>query len=166
MNFSYFDQFTDIEIDLTDYLENISSSGSKYTMSNRQPVKTIIKNLFIKYTLDIKFKNNINLINRYEIPEGEMPEAVSYKVYDTVDFWWLVLVFNEIENPLKDWPLSQEQINSLADSYSEQEGKYTRQTYYDMLFERNETKRHIILPRIEVLNDIIWSYQQKILENT
>lgn len=165
MNFSYFDQFPDIEIDLTQYLINIASTGTPYTLSNRQPVKTKIKNLFINYEFDTNFKNNINLITRYEIIEGELPEVTSFKNYQTVDFWWLVLVFNDIQNPLRDWPLTQSQLNSLADSLYASDNKYTRNTYYELLFERNEVKRQILLPRPEVLTDIIWMYQQKILEN-
>ncbi|NCP97763.1 hypothetical protein GW796_05920 [archaeon] len=165
MNFSFFDQFPDIEIDLTDYLESLSTtSGTSYIMSNRQPVKTTIKNMFIKYQLDDKYKNDINLINRYEILEGELPDMVSYKNFNTVDFWWLILVFNNITDPLSEWPLSQEQLNTLSDLYFEEEGLYSRNTYYDMLFESNELKRYIILPRTQTLNDIIWAYQQKILE--
>jgi len=30
------------------------------------------------------------------------PDLISYKCYGTVDFWWLILVFNGIENPFTD----------------------------------------------------------------
>lgn len=165
MNFSYFDQFSEIEIDLSQYLINTANSGSAYILSNRQPVKTKIKNLFTKYEFNNTYKKDINLISRYSINEGELPEVTSFNNYKTVDFWWLILVFNNIENPLKDWPLDQSQLNELTDSLYNKENKYTRQTYFDLLFERNEAKRQIVLPRPEVITDIIWTYQQKILDN-
>jgi len=27
------------------------------------------------------------------------PDLISYKVYGTVDFWWIILLLNNIENP-------------------------------------------------------------------
>lgn len=161
MNFSYFDQFQDIEIDLGPYISSISNG---YTLSNRQPVKTKIKNLFTKYDLILNLRQNINFFEKYEIPEDELPEVTSFKKYQTTDFWWLVLVFNKIENPFLEWPLTQEQINKMADYLFETEGKYTRKTYYEFLFERNESKRSILLPLPTILNEIVWLYQSKLLE--
>jgi len=162
MNFSYFDQFPEIEIDFSDYINNFPAT-SGYSVSNRQPVKTKIKNLFVKYELDINFKKNIQLLEKYHIEDNELPEAVSYKKYSTIDFWWLILVFNNIQDPLTEWPLNQNQINMLADDLVQKEGKYTKAAYVDFLFERNELKRTIWLPKPTVLDDIIWQYQSKIL---
>jgi len=30
------------------------------------------------------------------------PDLISYKVYGTVDFWWIILLVNGIDNPLSD----------------------------------------------------------------
>jgi hypothetical protein len=30
------------------------------------------------------------------------PDLISYRCYGTVEFWWLILVFNGIENPFTD----------------------------------------------------------------
>lgn len=30
------------------------------------------------------------------------PDLISYKVYGTVDFWWIILLVNGIDNPLTD----------------------------------------------------------------
>jgi len=30
------------------------------------------------------------------------PDIISYKVYGTVEFWWLILLVNGIENPFTD----------------------------------------------------------------
>jgi hypothetical protein len=165
MNFSYFDQFPDIEIDMSDYLKNVSNSGSPYLFTNIQPVKTNIKNLFVKFELALDFKKNIDQIQRYTINEFELPDLVSYKNFQTTDFWWIVLVFNNIRNPLRDWPVSQDQLSYLADYFYTTEGKYTRSTYYEFLFEANEAKRNIILPQPKALLDIVYAYQQEILKN-
>lgn len=162
MNFSYFDQFSDIEIDMTNYITNMSTSAFNYEFNNIQPVKTKLKNLFTEFKLDISYKKNINALIQYTIPEGEMPEVTSFANYNTTDFWWLVLVFNNIKNPLKEWPLSHEQVNILVDTVYNDKGMYTKSVYYDMLFEMNEAKRKILLPTPIALNEIVWSYQKQI----
>ena len=165
-NFTYFDQFQDMQIDLTAYLDKLSKSASapyKYNLSNKQPVITNIKNLFTKYDIIIDYKKNVEVILSYDIKENETIEQVSYKVYDTIDYWWIVAVFNDITNPFNDWPLNQEQLNNAADILYNNEGKYPRNVYYNFLFEQNESKRRIILPRDYVIGDIIWAYREKVL---
>ena len=40
----------------------------------------------------------------YRISEGDIPDpgAISYKVYGTTEFWWVILLVNDIQNPLTD----------------------------------------------------------------
>ena len=167
-NFTYFDQFQDVQIDLTAYLDKLSKNASspyKYSLSNKQPAVTTVKNLFTKYDIVIDYKKNIEVILAYNIKENETLEQVSYKVYETIDYWWIVAIFNDITNPFTDWPLNQEQLNNAANLLYENEGKYPRNVYYNLLFERNEQKRRIILPREYVIGDIIWAYREKVLAN-
>lgn len=42
----------------------------------------------------------------YFIEDGERPDVVSYKLYGKSDLHWLLFLFNDIINPLFDWPLS------------------------------------------------------------
>lgn len=163
MNFSYFDQFKDMEVDLTPYLSGVTPD---YKFSNRQPVKTTVKNLFEKYSLNFDYTKNVDFIYKYTIEEGDAPDVVSFKNYETVDFWWLIFVFNNIQNPFLEWPLSHEQINQLSDTLFEKENKFTRNTYYELLFEKNESLREIILPSPSIITEIVWGYQQQIIENT
>jgi len=30
------------------------------------------------------------------------PDLISYRAYGSVGFWWVILAFNDIENPLTD----------------------------------------------------------------
>ena len=41
-------------------------------------------------------------VNYYRIVEADVmrPDMISYKCYNTVDLWWLLMVYNNIENPL------------------------------------------------------------------
>lgn len=41
----------------------------------------------------------------YQVKDGEMPEKVSERFYDTQDYYWVVLFVNNIGNIYKDWAL-------------------------------------------------------------
>ena len=41
----------------------------------------------------------------YYVKDGETPESISYDFYDTVEFYWTILLVNEIIDPYHDWAL-------------------------------------------------------------
>jgi Base plate wedge protein 53 len=43
-------------------------------------------------------------ISYYQITESDVmrPDLISYKIYGTVDYWWLILFVNDIQDPLND----------------------------------------------------------------
>ena len=48
----------------------------------------------------------------YTIKDGETAEILSDRMYDTVNDFWIILVFNNIIDEANDWPLDQ---NALVD---------------------------------------------------
>lgn len=162
-DFSYLDQFLDMEIDLTEYLKSIPTTGEKYILSNKQPVVTSVKNLFTKFDVVYNYKNNIDVISKYTINDGDFIETVSHKIYGNVQYWWIIAIFNDIKDPFKDWPLSQQQVINISKFLYDNERKYSYNTYLNFIFEENEKKREIIVPNVDTLKDIIWLYRQAIL---
>jgi hypothetical protein len=162
-DFSYFDQFQDQTVDLTEYLKNLSVSGYNYRFGSMQPVVTTLKNLFIHYEVVLEFKKNLDAIIHYIIPEDYSIDKISYDLYGTTDYWWIIYVFNNIKNPWLEWPFCQEQLTTLTDLLYNEEGKYSRPTYYKFLHEENEIKKNIIVLKEYALRDFIWSYRQQIL---
>jgi hypothetical protein len=55
----------------------------------------------------------------YFIEDGERPDVVSYKLYGKPDLHWLLFLFNDIINPLFDWPLSAKDIQrNIEEKYA------------------------------------------------
>ena len=48
----------------------------------------------------------------YRIKDGYRPDMVSQEVYDTPSFAYLILMFNDIYDPVFDWPLGLVQFDS------------------------------------------------------
>ena len=168
MDFSYFDQFQDIEIDLTSYLNNmtvstLASSGTNYLFSNKQPVVTTIKNLFTKYDIIFDYRRNIELILNYTIKDNENIEIVSNNVYGDIQYWWIIALFNDIKNPFTDWPLASNHIKLICSNLYDNERKYSYDTYMQHLNAINDDKKQIIVPKADTLKNIIWKYRQAIL---
>ena len=62
-------------------------SGNNFLVL-RQPLKLEVDNTDVLVTL------NQNLITR--------PDLISYKAYGTTDFWWVIMEYNNIIDPLLD----------------------------------------------------------------
>ena len=48
----------------------------------------------------------------YHIKDGERPDIVSFNTYGSVAYSYLILLFNDIYDPVFDWPLGSRQFES------------------------------------------------------
>ncbi len=73
----------------------------KIELNNRKVV-----NIFIASRLLKKLNINDFLLKEYTIKDGETPELLSYKLYNTPNYHWIIIIINSIVNLNTDWPLS------------------------------------------------------------
>ena len=59
--------------------------------------------------LDFLYNSLSNFVTEYDVAYYRVnavdlldPAIISYKCYGVVDFWWVILLFNNIENPFTD----------------------------------------------------------------
>lgn len=69
------------------------------------------KNLFRR----VRFRDNLNALyvasSRYTIQQGETPEQVSNKQYGSPDWYWTILILNNIIDVHQDWPISDYELD-------------------------------------------------------
>ena len=69
------------------------------------------KNLFRR----VRFRDNLNALyvasTRYTIQQGETPEQVSNKQYGSPDWYWTILILNNIIDVHQDWPVSDYELD-------------------------------------------------------
>ncbi len=83
----------------------------------------LVPDIFRRVKAKNKIKNNITLLDSYDVADGEKPEHVAYKIYGDTDFFWVVCMINNIENVYYDWPLSNLQFeNYIKDKYDDPNG--------------------------------------------
>ena len=54
--------------------------------------------------------NNYLIFYTYTIKDGETPEMIAEKLYGNALYHWVVLLANNIVDPVYDWPMSQENL--------------------------------------------------------
>ena len=103
----YFDQFPIIDYNLT---------GVK---GNTKEVTDIWRRVKVRS----KIANNVALFDNFDVPEGDSPETVAYKVYGDAEYFWIVCLMNNVVNRYYDWPLDEHSFQEfLKDKYDNPAG--------------------------------------------
>ncbi len=162
--FSFMDQFFPTTIDLTDFIKKFSTDEYKIEFSNYQPLVVTTVNLFEQISFDFKKSAQNIAFEHYVIQEGEKIEAVARKFYGDNDYWWVIILLNEMKVPLFDWPMNDDQLKELSALLVKKENKYTYKTYYKLLFEQNEDKRAIILLKPQHVDSLVEAFRSYFYE--
>ena len=162
-NYSFLDQFENTTIDLTDYVKKFSNITYDLTFQNDQPLVITMKDMFSHLDIAEDYKDRGAAFEGYNIQEGELIEDVAISVYGSEDFWWVICLFNNITNPLTDWPITDDQIHYIIDNILlSKENKYSAEGYYKVLFDMNEQRRTIEVLKQEQLPDLVWQFKNKL----
>jgi hypothetical protein len=98
-----------------------------------------VTDIFRSVRLKPEVRDNLILYTSYTIQDGERPDHVSMKLYNSVDYYWVFFMVNEnLVNLYTDWPLSTLELDNLINL------KYkgyvlTSQNDFSTLFTQNET---------------------------
>lgn len=57
---------------------------------------------FLYNTLSAFVETHTPSYYRVNVHDVSQPDLISKKMYDTERFWWVICLFNQIENPLED----------------------------------------------------------------
>lgn len=83
---------------------------SKYVTTTIDKKLVVVTDIFKRIGLGEQYKDISSLMIPYLVTDGETPELVSYKFYDTPDYHWVVLLMNGITNPRTEWPIANADI--------------------------------------------------------
>ena len=78
-----------------------------------------VTDIWRKVKVRSKIANNISLYDKFDVPEGDSPETVAYKIYGDAEYFWVVCLMNNVVNRYYDWPLDEYNFQQfVADKYS------------------------------------------------
>lgn len=165
-NYAFTDQLIDTTINLNAYIERYSDDRFELVLNNRQPVEATVKNIFEHSDLINQFKEKGSTFFIYYVEDGELPEDIAIKFYGSEDFWWAVILFNEIQNVMTDWPLTNTQLITLKDLYSTAEDAYSAEGYFELLSDWNEGRRKIEVLKTQHLYELITQFKSRLIDTT
>ena len=64
-----------------------------------------------------KYLDDVSFYSYYNISEGERPDMVSYKLYDTTEYYWTFFIINNsLFNAYNDWPKGTADLKDFVES--------------------------------------------------
>jgi len=82
-----------------------------------------VNNIVSRFNFENKFKENTAVSYEYDIKDGDTPEIIAAKFYGDSERHWIVLLFNNIVDPLFDWPMPYNTLVKFMDEkYKEYSG--------------------------------------------
>jgi hypothetical protein len=150
---NYFDLFKSYTIDFTKYLKE-----QDITLDYYQPKSIVLPEL-------MSTKNWKDVIQEewlvdYIVPNDSSLDKISYNLYRNVDFWWVILMVNDIESPF-DWILKDEEIMALAKILSDNENLYPLRVYQELLFDHYNNRRNVKIINSVYLPNFIKALKEK-----
>jgi len=64
----------------------------------------------IRYKINTLVRDSVNTYELYRLSEGEKPEDVAYRLYGDVSYYWIILLMNDISDPLNEWFRSDDEM--------------------------------------------------------
>ena len=74
-----------------------------------------VKNLFKRAKISDDIFQDITFFERYAVRDGQRPDIIAYEYYKDANLDWLILLSNNVINPINEWPLEQEAFNKYLD---------------------------------------------------
>ena len=95
----------------------------QYNLSGKNGNTNSVTDIFRRVKIRSKIADNVSLLDKYDVAEGEKPEDIAYKIYGDTDYFWVVTLVNNIVNRYYDWPLPEFVFQQyLKDKYSNPDG--------------------------------------------
>lgn len=123
----------------------------------------------IDITNAIAVKNYIKkykgiLYNPYTVKDGERPDNISYKLYGSESYAWLILLANDIQSIYDEWPRSYSEFIQYIEkkygslSYANSNVKY----YYDSMGNVITPETYNTLPANQKSAETFYQYEMRL----
>ena len=141
---------------MANYFRNIPNV--QYDINGTEPNQyRAVTNIMKRVKFRPSVIENISDYYPYRVREGERPDIVSHQKYGTVAYSYLILLLNDIVDPLFDWPLHTRQFeNYIIEKYGSISTAQTTNKYYYQIV-RSEVARTGTserIPEVKIIVDL------------
>ena len=100
---------------MANYFRNIPKV--KYDIYGTEPNKyRNVTNIMKRISFKPSVIEDISDYYPYRVKDGERPDIISHQKYGTVAYAYLIMLVNNIYDPLFDWPLTSQQFEKYLTS--------------------------------------------------
>lgn len=101
--------------------------------------QNFVTNIFLRIGVLSDVKNNSFAYYDYLIREQDTPENLADRYYGDPEYHWIILLMNDIVNPLFDWPLKQDAFASyINDKYGSWSAAASQTHHYTQIIRRTD----------------------------
>ena len=139
---------------MANYFRNLPKV--KYDINGAEPNKYLnVTNIMKRISFKPSVIEDITEYYPYRVKDGERPDIISHQKYGSVAYAYLIMLINDIYDPLFDWPLTAQQFDKyLTSKYgSVSSAMGTTKYYYQIV--RAEVARTGTSERIPAVKFIV-----------
>lgn len=125
-----------------------------YYLAN-DDVLVYLTKLNTRFAFEETFKENTSLYYNYSVTDADTPESIAYKLYGSPERHWMVLLLNDIVDPMYDWPLNQRSLIKYIESkYSANANTANGQTGIEWS-QANTKEYYKVLTKTDILSNTV-----------
>jgi Base plate wedge protein 53 len=100
--------------------------------SFEDPTKSVfVKNILERVVLHVNPFDDRRVYYDYTIKDGDTPQTIATRYYGSVEYYWTIMLVNNIFDYNWDWPLNEKEFNSyIVDKYGSTSAAATSYLYY------------------------------------
>ena len=110
----------------------------------------LIKNIFRRTKLFDFLENNVSLLDKFTIGDGDRPDTVAEQMYGDSSLDYIIVLVAGITNIIDEWPLQDYQVYDYALSKYGDEATMSQVRHYETFEIRDEQNRQILPPNLIV----------------
>ena len=139
---------------MANYFRNLPKV--KYDINGAEPNKFLnVTNIMKRISFKPSVIEDITDYYPYRVKDGERPDIISHQKYGTVAYAYLIMLINDIYDPLFDWPLSSQQFEKyLINKYGSVSSSMGTTKYYYQII-RAEVARTGTSERVPAVKFIV-----------
>lgn len=122
------------------YFDNFPFVGYSLNDSPQPNEVTLVTDIFRRTALIRSLTTNSQMFYDYQISDGDTPESIAYKVYGAASYHWVVTLFNNILDPLLDWPKNYANfVSHIIETYGSIAGAAAAPSHYTMTIAKQDS---------------------------
>ena len=80
----------------------------------REQRKSIVRDILRRSMFISAVKDYSDLYTPYTIQDGQTVESVANDVYGSPNYYWVVMLFNELHSTYTDWPMTEQNLQAFC----------------------------------------------------